>query len=78
MEKTILLFSIVLTFYSSLGQLSREELFLDARELMSYDNSAYYKRALQILDGLNERTKGKNDEYKYYLSICYLNTIYSI
>jgi len=74
MEKTILLFSIVLTFYSSLGQLSREELFLDARELMSYDNSAYYKRALQILDGLNERTKGKNDEYKYYLSICYLNT----
>jgi Tol biopolymer transport system component len=74
MKKTVLLFSILVTFGSSLAQLSREELYMDARELMSFNHPAYYKRALGILKSLNERTKGRNDEYKYHLAICYLNT----
>ena len=41
---------------------------------MSFNHPAYYKRALGILKSLNERTKGRNDEYKYHLAICYLNT----
>lgn len=74
MTKILVVFACLLTFSSSLAQLSREELYMDARELMTYDNAAYYKRALKILDGLNDRVKGRNEEYKYYLAICYIKT----
>jgi hypothetical protein len=74
MKRIVLILSILSIFSSSLAQTSREDLFYDAKELMAFDNSAYNKRALEILKGLNERVKGRKDDYKYYLAICYIKT----
>jgi len=70
----ILLASFCILSFSVNGQTSREDLELDANELMATGHTAYCKRALDIFLSLDKRVKGRNPSYKYKAAICYLNT----